>query len=127
MNAPHYTPQNALHAATLYDKGISRPTISLTDLVTEAKESKVDTIRIHDTITIAKTKYIRVPAPKNKQDTVYVPINDLPGVECVGMNKIRSPGEAEQHTDETAKPGSVVVLSIDGKIVYSSETASDEP
>jgi len=124
-----YTPQNTLQAATIQPMDFSRPTLSLKELIAEAKELKIDTVRIHDTITVSetKTKYIRIPAPKNKRDTIYVPISDLPGVECVGMNKIRSPGEEEQPADETTKPSSVVILSIDGKVVYSSESVSDEP
>lgn len=122
-NAPQSTidvtmPHGTLSAATLPKgafSGLESLQIPEDILRDQAKKlvSIKDTVVIHDTIAVNNTKYIRVPAPDSTTDTIYVPLHMPNEVEGVSV-KNRSPGQAKK---------SVVVLSVDGQVVYD----SDEP
>jgi hypothetical protein len=112
-------PQNALHAATVpnWNYNGQLPLDVKLDL---AKAIKPDTVVIHDTVTVNNTKYVRVPVPRHTTDTIFVPLADLPEVECVAV-KNRSPGDREENSldESVAKTG--IVLIVDGNTVYSSK------
>lgn len=115
-------PHGTLHAATIPFKEYSGQ-LPLDILLDQAKKIKQDTIVIHDTVIVTNTKYVRIPVPGHTTDTIYVPLSDLPELECVASVKNRSPGDREEYTpDEEVRPSpSIVILTVDGQIVYSSE------
>lgn len=84
-------------------------------LLDQAKKltTVTDTVVIYDTVQVTNTKYIKVPDPKCTTDTLYMPLfipNEVEGASV----KNRSPGQTKK---------SVVVLSVDGQVVYK----TDEP
>lgn len=114
--------QNSLHAATIPLKEYSGQ-LPLDVVLDQAKKIKQDTIVIHDTVTVTNTKYVRIPMPGRATDTIYVPLSDLPDLECVASVKNKSSGDREEYTlDEDSMSNRTVILTIDGKIVYSSKT-----
>ena len=114
--------KNELHAATIPFKNYSGP-MPLDMVLDQAKIINQDTIVIHDTVTVTNTKYVRIPVPGRATDTIYVPLTDLPEVEIVASVKKENPEVREEHTyDEEARTSpSIVILTVDGRIVYSSE------
>ena len=118
--------QNAIHAATIPYTDV-RGQLPLDLQLDLGKTLKSDTVYIHDTITIkGKTKYVRIPVP-GATDTIYVPLDSLPEVECVSTKRLGT--REELSNEEEARPSpSIVILSVDGRVVYdNSKSASDEP
>lgn len=119
-NAATSTPaQNTLHAATIPSWNYNGP-MPLDLQLDAAKRIKPDTVFIHDTVTVNNTKYVRVPVPKHTTDTIFVPLADLPEIECVAV-KNKDPGDREEKSldESVAKTG--IVLIVDGNTVYSSK------
>lgn len=127
--------QNTLYAATIPYTNYNGP-LPIDLKLDLAKETKTDVV-VHDTVEVTNTKYVRVPVTKRTTDTIYVA--NIPDVE-IGSVKNKGPGDREEETpDEIVGPKSTVTLTIDGKMVYSSEnviqsgggkdsmSASDEP
>ena len=110
--------QNTLAAAipprdlglTTRKASISIDPITIETLVT-------DSVLIHDTVTVINTKYVKVPETKHTTDTIYMPAQELQSM-TIDSVKNKSPGNTEDID---------VVLTIDGKTVYSTKTTSDEP
>lgn len=112
-------PQNALHAATVpnWNYNGQLPLDVKLDL---AKAIKPDTVVIHDTVTVNNTKYVRVPVPRHTTDTIFVPLADLPEIECVSV-KNKSPGDREEQSLDELVTKTGIVLIVDGNTVYSSK------
>lgn len=103
--------QNALHAATTLNWGLE----GLKPINVQLNEANLkDTVyvTIHDTVTVNNTKYVRVPVPQHTTDTLYVPMN--------------SPSEVDTCTVSGTKQESVILLTVDGQVVYDSNQ-SDGP
>ena len=112
--------QNSLHAATIpsWNNNGQPPIDVLLDL---AKKMKKDTVYIHDTVTVDNIKYVRVPVPEHTTDTLYIPMTDLQEIKPVSVKQPNLEDREEYTSDETRDgPNHVVVLTIDGKMVYSS-------
>lgn len=115
--------QNTVHAATIpsWNYNGQKP---LDYLLDQAKRMKTDTvfIEVHDTVTVNNTKYVRVPVPEHTTDTLYIPMTDLPEIE---VNSVKKPSleDREEYTSGETRDGPkpLVILTIDGKMVYSSE------
>ena len=116
-----YTHGNTLQAATIpYSEYSGQLPLDL--VLDQAKRIKQDTIFIHDTVTVTNTKYVRIPVPGHATDTIYVPLSDLPEVECVASVKKETLGVREEQTPGEMRAGPhIVILSVDGKVVYTSE------
>jgi len=113
--------QNSLFAATVPHTDYNGQ-MSLKDLLKEAEINKTDTIVLHDTVEVKNTKYVKVPAPGHATDTIYVPLAELPEVEVVPVKQPSQEDREEYTSDETRDgPKPLVVLTIDGKVVYASE------
>lgn len=88
-------------------------------------ETKPDTVRVKDTVTVVRQKYVYVPKRKRTAvDTLYVPM-PIPGkVECVAVKNKISGVREEQTLDSShgSKP-SDITLTVDGHVVY--ETKND--
>lgn len=115
-------PQNTLAAATIPYSFVPTQTFQTEDFrKTETREEiKTDTVykEIHDTVTVTNTKYKRVLAPA-RTDTIYISPT-LPEIEVASI-KNRSPGgREEQPQDEIDETNRSIILTVDGKTVYSS-------
>jgi len=115
-SVPFFNKGNTLAAATVPQLNISTPKSPRITVEEGVKEIFVtDSVIVHDTVTVTNTKYVRVPDTKHTTDTVYIVDTSLQNV-TVDSVKNKSPG------DEPVD----VILKIDGKTVYSSNS-SDEP
>jgi hypothetical protein len=116
--------QNTLAAATIPYKTVTAQVLPFNTVIEEAKEIGKDTVRlvIHDTVYVNNTKYVRIPGPNHMTDTIYVLADELPEINVMSV-KNRSPGDREEEpTDEdTVELTPVIILTVDGKTVYSSE------
>ena len=109
--------QNTLAAATVPKLNVTTPRITIDPVTIETVIT--DTIVVHDTVAVTNTKYVKVPVTKHTTDTVYVPTENLQNITTESV-KNKSPGDCiSQPVD--------VELTIDGKMVYSSKPATDEP
>lgn len=112
QNTPHTTVpnNNTVYAATLpsWNNNGQMPL----DLVLDQAKvtNKVDTVEIHDTVLVNNTKYIKVSAPENTTDTLYMPLYVPNHVEGVSVNAVNA-----GHNKST------VVLTVDGKVVYTTD------
>jgi len=111
--------QNALHAATTSNWGLD----GLKPLPVQLKEANLkDTVlvTIHDTVFVNKTKYVRVPVPNHTTDTLYVPVSSPspPQTEPVNEN-LDAQADLPQER--------VILLTVDGKVVYDSSDGLKEP
>lgn len=114
--------QNTLQAATIPNWD-SRGQMPLDLLLDQAKRLGTDTVfvEIHDTVTVNNVKYVKVPMPEHTTDTIYVPMTDLPEVEVVAVKKSNLEDREEYTSDGTRDgPNPIIVLTVDGKTVYSS-------
>lgn len=115
--------ENSLHAATIPNWNYSGQ-MPLDLLLDQAKRLGTDTVyvEVHDTVIVNNTKYVRVPMPEHTTDTLYIPMTDLPEIEVVPVKNKKSEDREEYTSGETRDgPKPIVVLTIDGKMVYSSE------
>lgn len=109
--------QNTLAAATIPYTNFNGP-MPLDLKLDLAKEIENDNV-VHDTVKVINTKYVRVPVTKRTTDTIYVA--NIPEVDVASV-KNKGPGDRKEGTpDETVSPKPTVILTIDGKMVYSSE------
>ena len=118
----HEYNQNSLYAANIPERNYNgqKPIDILLDM---AKKMKTDTvyINVYDTITVNNTKYIRVPVPERTTDTLYISTTDLPEIEVAPVKKPIPEDREEGTSGETRDgPNPVIILTIDGKMVYSS-------
>lgn len=119
-SVPFFTKGNTLAAATVPQLDVTTqraPKITVEEGVKEIFVT--DSVLVHDTVTVTNTKYVRVPVTKHTTDTVYIADASLQNV-TVDSVKNKSPGDCESQPVD-------VILTIDGKMVYSSNPASDEP
>lgn len=127
--------KNTLYAATIPQTNFNGP-LPVDLKLDFAKEIKNDDVK-YDTVTVTNTKYVRVPVTKRTTDTIYVA--NIPEIDVASV-KNKGPGDRKEETpDEAVSPKPTVILTIDGKMVYSSEnviqsgegedftSASDEP
>lgn len=111
--APSNTaPNNAMYAATLpsWNNNGQLPM----DLVLDQAKTltnNVDTVEIHDTVLVDNTKYVRVMVPESTTDTLYMPLYVPSPMDGVPVNN-KNPGSDKK---------SIVVLTVDGNIVYSTD------
>lgn len=111
------TPQNVLHAATIPYTNFNGP-LPVDLKLDLAKEIKKDDV-VHDTITVTNTKYVRVPVTKRTTDTIYVA--NIPEIDVASV-KNKGPGDREEETlDEIVGTKPAIILTINGKMVYSSK------
>ena len=110
--APNDTAQqNAVYAATLpsWNNNGQMPL----DLVLDQAKAMnlVDTVEIHDTVLVNNTKYIKVSVPESTTDTLYMPLYVPNHIEGVSVNAV--------NTENGDK--STVILTVDGKVVYTTD------
>lgn len=114
---------NTLYAATIpYEDYSGQAPLDL--LLDQAKRLGTDTVfvEIRDTVTVKNVKYVKVPMPEHTTDTLYIPMTDLPEIEVKPVKQQDSEDREEYTSDETRDgPKPIVVLTIDGKVVYASE------
>ena len=82
-------------------------------------EIKKDTVIINDTVTVNNIKYVQVPVPRHTTDTIFIPLKDLPEVECVAV-KNKNPGDREEQSQDESVAETGIVLIVDGNTVYTS-------
>lgn len=103
---------NAVYAATLPSWN-NNGQLPLDLVLDQAKTitNKVDTVEIHDTVLVDNTKYVRVTVPESTTDTLYMPLYVPSLIDGVPVNN-KNPGSDKK---------SIVVLTVDGNIVYSTD------
>lgn len=119
-SVPFFSKGNTLAAATVPQLGVTTqrtPKITVEEGVREVFVT--DSVLVHDTVTVTNTKYVRVPVTKHTTDTVYIVDASLQDI-TVDSVKNKSPGDCEEQSVD-------VILTIDGKMVYSSKSTPDEP
>lgn len=119
-SVPFFSKGNTLAAATVPQLGVTTqqtPKITIEEGVREVFVT--DSVLVHDTVTVTNTKYVRVPVTKHTTDTVYIIDASLQDI-TVDSVKNKSPGDCEEQSVD-------VILTIDGKMVYSSKSTPDEP
>lgn len=104
--------QNTVYAATLPSWN-NNGQLPLDLVLNQAKTltNKVDTVEIHDTVLVNNTKYVQVTVPGNTTDTLYMPLYVPSPIEGVPVNN-KNPGSDNK---------SIVVLTVDGNVVYSTD------
>jgi hypothetical protein len=119
-SVPFFSKGNTLAAATVPQLDVTTqrtPKITVEEGVREV--FIIDSVLVHDTVTVTNTKYVRVPVTKHTTDTVYIVDASLQDI-AVDSVKNKSPGDCEEQSVD-------VILTIDGKMVYSSKSTPDEP
>ena len=101
--------QNTLYAATIPNWN-NNGLFPLDLQLDEAKRNESKTVEIHDSIPVETIKYVKVPAPRNTTDTVYMPLYIPSPIDGVPVNN-KNPGSKK----------STVVLTVDGNIVYETD------
>lgn len=92
------------------------------ELRLDSKERQITDSVIHDTVTVTKTVYKRVPKLKRTTDTVYLQMLKPEPMQADSVNNKIS-GDREEHTQDSVqspKP-STIRLIVDDKIVYESK------
>lgn len=109
--------QNAIHAANTSNWGLDGLKPAL------LQETKKDTVyvTVHDTVFVNNTKYVRIPVPTHTTDTLYIPVNS-PLQENKDSVKQRNTVVQEDLPQEQ-----VILLTVDGKVVYDSSDGLKEP
>lgn len=116
------TPQNTLQAATIPVRNFDGQ-LPIDLQLDQAKRMKSDTVYVekHDTVTVTNTKRVRVPVPERVTDTLYISMTDLPEIEVESVKNTSLGVREEQTQDVDTATKAAIVLTVDGKTVYSSE------
>lgn len=102
---------NTVYAATLPNWN-NNGQMPLDLVLDQAKNiNNVDTVEIHDTVVVDNIKYVRVPVPGNTTDTLYMPLYVPNHVDGVSVNAVNTGNDNK----------STVVLTVDGKVVYTTD------